>query len=80
MDMARPSAPVRIAILVTAIAALIAVICCSHTRPAAGPRQAQQAQQVPQAKQAPDAAVVEPTSEKPPRAYFGATKAPSRIY
>ncbi len=73
--MTRPPPVVRLAILLAAIGCLVAVICCHGDRAKPQPpvsQQAAPAQPPPQQQQAPKPA--------PNPAYFGATKAPARIY
>lgn len=74
--MRRPSAPVRVFILVAAVACLGLAMCAHSQQPAPAANTAQVPQA--QAAQPPDAAPAPPPPPKP--TYFNATKAPGGLY
>lgn len=81
--MRRPPAPLRVFILIAAVACL-GLAMCAHSQPPRAPANTAQPQPPPQAPaqtQAPaDAAAPPPQAANPRPEYFAPTKAPSRLY
>ena len=82
--MSRPPAPLRVFILIAAVACL-GLAMCAHSQPPQAPAntaaQPQQPAQVPAQTPAPaDAAAPPQQAAKPRPEYFAPTKAPSRLY